>query len=121
MNLNELTEAVAELGLDPRTVVVTTRHDEFDSWAFNIVPHEDGTFSVWQTDGRDGYNVLLEDVISQRPRVFRSESEVADWVWAKLTVPVVQHPMSLTPAEVEENRRRIEERFLERRRAAGLE
>jgi hypothetical protein len=124
MNLTELQARIREAGYDPKSVVVATREQDFDEWSFNVVPLDDGTFIVKQTDGRGGWTTVVEDLVSFRPLVFPTESALSEWLWAQITRP---SPAMTTDAETQdeiesdqENLRAIEARF-EAARAARRE
>lgn len=121
MTLEDLRVRLVAAGFDPSVIRVATDRADFDERGYNVVPQGEGTFLIMRSDGRDGYGPVVESVETHRPRVFASESDVAEWLWTKITAPRVSTPVALTAEEFAENRRKIQERFDAQRRAAGLD
>lgn len=119
--LEDLRARLAAAGFDPSVIRVATDRADFDERGCNVVPQGDGTFVIMRSDGRDGYGPVVESVETHRPRVFPSESDVAEWLWTKITAPRVSVSAAPTPEELAKNRRMIQERFDAQRRAAGLD
>lgn len=81
--------------------------DEYVDANYIIVPLDDGTFTLYRPTGRGEY---YQDVDSEsKPRIFSSEDEVCQYVWAKLVEPrkAGRAPVEPLPGEAEAQRRAV--------------
>ena len=81
--------------------------DEYVDVSYIIVPLADGTYTLHRPTGRGEY---YQDVDSrENPRIFATEDEVCDFVWARITETARggRTPTETRPGEAEAQRRAV--------------